>query len=210
MTPFTKTTLRTILSAAAAKVESHIEYLNQLDSATGDGDHGTAIVAAMRAAAESAKTADGGLAETLTTIGWGIMGAASGSTSTLTGSFYSGMADGLSDTSATELDTDGVIALFEAGCANVQKSSRAKVGDKTLMDAMLPAITAMVDKRGTGASLKEVFMAAAEAATAGAESTKSLVAKHGRAKNLGERSVGHIDAGATSLALIFQAFAETV
>lgn len=199
---FTKTTLQTLLAAALAAVEKNLDQLNALDGATGDGDHGTAILAAMKAANAAAQN-DAPLAEMLHNVGWGIMSEASGSTSSLTGSFYMGMAEAAT---GEELDTDQTISMFEAGLKNVQMSSKAKVGDKTLMDAMIPAIEAMGKFKGTGASLKDVFAAAAQAARAGAESTKDLVAKHGRAKNLGERTIGHYDAGATSTAIIYEAF----
>ncbi len=204
--PFTKFLLQNMLDAALATVERNLEMLNRLDSATGDGDHGTAILAAMKAAAAGAKK-DGNLASTLEVVGWDIMGGTSGSTSALTGSFFVGMAGAVS---GEELDADQVIDLFEAGLANVRVSTKAQVGDKTLMDALIPAVEAMKAKKGSGASLKDVFQAAAQAARRGVESTKDLVAKHGRAKNLGERSRGHLDAGAESTALIYESYAEVV
>lgn len=204
---FTLKTLQKIIASAAAKIEKKVDYLNQLDAATGDGDHGTAIKAAMQAANASAASAAGQLSDALSAIGWAVMSEASGSTSSLTGSFYTGMSEAAS-ANAESTDTDGVIDMFAAALSAVQKSSRAKIGDKTLMDALIPAIEAMKSLKGTNADLKDVLRSAAFAANRGAESTKNLIAKHGRAKNLGDRSIGHIDAGATSLALIFDAFAE--
>lgn len=201
---FTKTLLQKMLDAALASIESNVEMLNRLDSATGDGDHGTAIVAAMKAAAAAARK-DGSLAETLDAVGWDVMESTSGSTSALTGSFFTGMSGAVD---GEELDGDATIAMFEAGLKNVQTASKAKVGDKTLMDALIPAVEAMAAKKGTGASLAEIFGAAADVAKAGADSTVDLVAKHGRAKNLGERSRGHLDAGAVSTALLYAAYAD--
>lgn len=201
---FTKSLLQKMLDAALAAIEQNLETLNALDSATGDGDHGTAILAAMKAAATAAHK-DGNLASTLEGIGWDVMSSTSGSTSALTGSLFVGMGGAVA---GEELDTDQVVDLFEAGLANVRVSTKAQVGDKTLMDALIPAIEAMKAKKGTGANLQELFQAAAQAAEQGAESTKDLVAKHGRAKNLGERSRGHLDAGAQSTALIYAAYAE--
>jgi len=100
--------------------------------------------------------------------------------------------------------------MFESGLANVRTSSRANVGDKTLMDALIPAIEAMAGLKEQSPPLADIFAVAAEAAQKGADSTKELVAKFGRAKNLGERSRGALDAGAVSTALIYQAYAETV
>ena len=201
---FTVETLSTLLSAALSSVEEHAEMLNALDSATGDGDHGTAILAAMRAAANAAATKKGTLAEVLSAVGWAVMSESSGSTSSLTGSFYVGMSESAHSDSLT---TDETIAMFESGLKNVRLSTKADVGDKTLMDALIPAMDAMGALRGTSASLAEIFAAAAEAAKNGAEATKSLVAKFGRARNLGERVIGHTDAGAMSTAIIYSAFA---
>ena len=203
---FDKALLQLMLEGAFEVVQKNTDYLNQLDSGTGDGDHGTAAHAAYKAAAESVKK-DGTLAATLDAVGWDVMAAAAGSTSSLTGAFFLGMGP---KAVAEELDVDQTIEMFEAGLTNVQGISKAAVGDKTLMDALIPAIGAMIQRKGTAASLSEVFQAAADAAKTGADSTKDLVAKHGRARNLGERSRGHLDAGAMSTALIYQAYADVI
>lgn len=222
-TSLTPALLERMLSHAAAALQTQRAALNELDAATGDGDHGTAIVAAYNAAHQAAQSGVAGsargsasgsasgsgpsFAAMLEKIGWDVMTATSGSTSTLTGSFYVGMA-----TAATTeaLDVDATIAAFEAGLANIQKSTKAGVGDKTLMDALIPAIAAMMSLRGASVTLATLLVVAAEAAEAGAATTKDLVAKHGRARNLGERSKGHLDAGAASTAVIYRAFAEAV
>ena len=203
---FDKNLFVRMLDKAFESVRENTEYLNQLDSGTGDGDHGTAAHAAYKAAAESVKKA-GTLATTLETVGWDVMVNASGSTSSLSGAFFIGMSP---KAVGEELDTDQVIEMFEAGLANVQSFSKATVGDKTLMDALIPALEAMKQHKGRDASLVDVFNSAAEAAQKGADSTLDLVAKHGRARNLGERSRGHIDAGATSTALVYRAYAEAI
>jgi len=203
---FTKTLLQEMLQAALSAVENQRAMLNQLDAATGDGDHGTTIVTAMKTAAESAQK-EGTLKTTLETIGWDVMSSTSGSTSALTGSFFIGMSQ---TASGEELDCAQTVAMFESGLANVRTSSRANIGDKTLMDALIPAMEAMINLKGQSSTLADLFAAAAEAAQKGADSTKDLVAKFGRAKNLGERSRGTLDAGAISTAIIYRAYAETV
>ena len=197
--------LKKMLSAATVSIESNVGYLNQLDSATGDGDHGTSIVKAILAASKSVAEApsDQSLKDILYNAGWAVMGEDCGSTSSLIGALFMGMSDAaVSD----ELDDAAAIALFPAGLAGVSKHTKAKVGDKTLMDALIPAVEAMQSEN----KLKTALDSAASAAALGAESTKAYVAKFGRAKNLGERVVGHIDAGATSIALIFDAFAKSL
>ena len=197
--------LKKMLSTATASIETNVAHLNQLDSSTGDGDHGTSIVKAIRAAFQSVSEAPSGqsLMEILYNAGWAVMGEDCGSTSSLIGAFFMGMSDAVA---SDELDNAAAIALFPAGLAGISKQTKAKVGDKTLMDALIPAIEAMQNAD----DLKTALDAAASAAAQGAESTKAYVAKFGRAKNLGERSVGHVDAGATSIALIFDAFAKSL
>ena len=203
---FTKILLQKMLQAALSTVEHNLAMLNQLDAAIGDGDHGTAILTAMKAAAATAQK-EGTLQTTLETIGWDIMSSTSGSTSALMGSFFIGMSRA---TTGEELDGIQTITLFESGLANLRTSSRANVGDKTMMDALIPAIEAMTALEKQSPSLADLFTAAADAAQKGADSTKDLVAKFGRAKNLGERSRGTLDAGAISTALLYRAYAETV
>jgi len=207
----TQETIRTILHAAAEKVTSNSEHLNQLDSQGGDGDHGTAMSAATQAAHEAATThVDGPWSDMLTGIGFKVMGAASGSTSSLVGSFYTGMADALRHLTVEPLDTDTFIGMFESALANLRSVSRANAGDKTMLDALIPAVATMTAMKGTGATVAEVMNKAAEAAQAGAEATKDMVAKAGRAKNIGERSLGNLDAGASSFAMMFRAFADAL
>lgn len=195
-----------MLQAALSAVENQLVTLNQLDAATGDGDHGTAILTAMKAAV-TASQKKGALKATLEMIGWDIMSSTSGSTSALMGSFFVGMSQAVS---GEELDGVQTITMFESGLVNLRTSSRASVGDKTLMDALIPAIEAMSALKEHTPPLAAIFVAAAEAAQKGADSTKDLVARFGRAKNLGERSRGSLDAGAVSTALIYQAYSQCI
>ena len=204
MTLFTKILLQKMLQHALMAVESQLTMLNQLDAATGDGDHGTAILTAMKAANDAAQQ-DGSLNETLAKIGWDIMSKTGGSTSALMGSFFIGMSNAVTD---EELDSVQTITMFESGLANIRTATRADIGDKTLMDALIPAIGAMTALKEQSPDLNALFSAAAEAAQEGANSTKELIAKFGRAKNLGERSRGTLDAGAISTALIYRAYAD--
>ena len=207
-TEFTKDVLLKALRLALASVEAHFDELNALDAATGDGDHGTAIVATMKAAVESAE-APAGLSDTLSNIAMGVMTATGGSTSSLNGSFYMGLSSGAVADALTPAQT---VAMLQSGLDMMKTTTNAVVGDKTMMDAMIPAIEAASAAlaSNSGATLAEIFQSAATAAREGAAKTADYVAKFGRARNLGERSKGSCDAGATSLALIFQAFADAV
>ena len=198
-----------MLQSALTQIEAHVDFLNQLDAAIGDGDHGTAIKTAMQVACKTAQN-EGAWFDLLAAIGWEVMGGTGGSTSAITGAFYTGMGNALGGNFEENLDTDTFIGMFESALENVRTVSRAQVGDKTIMDAMIPAVEAMSALKEKGCTIAEVMQAGAQAAKIGAESTEALAALYGRAKNLGERSRGHLDAGATSFALICQAFAETL
>ncbi|MDR2168936.1 MAG: dihydroxyacetone kinase subunit L [Planctomycetaceae bacterium] len=203
---FTKHLLQQMLFGAMEAIKLRVDELNRLDAATGDGDHGTAIFTAMKAAANSSQK-EGNLAKTLETVGWDVMSSASGSTSTLTGSFFIGMSGVVK---SDELNLSETVEMFKAGLSNVRVSTKAGVGDKTLMDALIPAIAAMDENKDTCNSLAELFLLAYEAAQKGADSTRDLLAKFGRTKNIGERSRNNLDAGAISTAIIYKAYAETI
>ncbi len=195
-----------MIAEAAKSIEERSEEFSQLDAALGDGDHGEAITTAIKViAAESEK---GGEFKTLLgDMGFGVMLQTSGSTSTLLGGFLLGMADGV-PAGVSELDATQVKAMFKGGLEGVQKNTKAQVGDKTIMDSLVPAVTAMQECES--ADVKVVMAAAAEAALAGVETTKAMVAKFGRARNLGEKVIGHVDAGATSWAEMFCSFSRVL
>ncbi len=200
---FTKDLLARMIAAAVLELEQKPEELNRLDAATGDGDHGTSILKAMRAAAAAAR-AEGSLKDILHGIAWTIEDEACGSTSSLTGSLYEGMSEAVD---SEELNVDEVIEMFVSGLACVERATKAKVGDKTIMDALIPAVDMMKSMRQSSVTLAELLTAAAESARFGADSTRDCLAKFGRAKNLGERVRGHLDPGACSAALILETFA---
>ena len=195
-----------ILSAVARIRENH-EILSRLDSATGDGDHGTTMLRAMKAAEDTIKdNPDEKTGDLLYKIGWSIMSADGGSTGPLLGSFFMGMSEAVDG--GSELDSSAVAEMIIAGAGKMHKQSRAQVGDKTMMDAMLPAVDALraADK---GATVQEMLKLAAKAASDGADATKDMKAKFGRARNLGDRVIGHKDPGSVSISLIFQGFYES-
>jgi len=195
-----------MILAAAEKIRANHETLSKLDSATGDGDHGTSMVrtaAAMENGIQGDETRD--LKNVLHGIGWSVMGVDGGSTGPLFGSLLMGMSEGVGEADA--IDCAAVAAMFEAGLAKVRKLTKAQVGDKTMMDALVPAVEALRKAAGEKATIGDALDRAAAAAAAGAEATADMQAKFGRARNLGERTVGHVDPGATSMSYIFQGFA---
>mgnify|MGYP005853702333 FL=1 len=194
-----------MLRSAAEEIRANHERLSKLDSVGGDGDHGTTMVRAM---ALIDKTLDGranrDIESLLRDLGWAIMGVDGGAIGPLLGLFFAGMANAAEGESA---DAAQLAAMFEAGLANLRKQTKAQPGDKTLMDALVPAVEAA---RADTASNDVVSMlkAAARAAEAGADATKDMVAKFGRARNVKEQTIGTPDPGATSVALIFNGFSK--
>lgn len=189
-----------MFDCAFNEVKAKEQYFSELDAQTGDGDHGTAIVTALNAVNNSMK-AESDLKTMFINAGFAAMSEASGSTSTLFGSLLMGMYDGVS---GDEADAKSVATIFRAGLANMQKQTKAEVGDKTLMDAIVPAVDALESNSESG--IEAMFEAATKAAAEGAGKTKNLVAKFGRARNLGDKVIGFMDPGAASMACIWEAF----
>ncbi len=196
-----------LLEGAVDQIRHHHERLSRLDSAVGDGDHGITILRAMEAVSQTvAQNPEGDLQQLFSKIAWAVMSCDGGSTGPLLGTFFAGM--GEAGAGKRDLDGPGLVALIEAGIQQLQKQSRARIGDKTMMDAFLPALAAMKSAAPDEAPSR-ILQLAAEAAARGAEATTGMRAKFGRARNLGDRVLGHLDPGAVSVSLLFQGFSET-
>ena len=130
---------KAMLECALKNIREREEEFSRLDAVIGDGDHGQAIVTAMTAVVETARKGTE-FKTMLNDMGFDVMLQVSGSTSTLLGAFFLGMSD---CASGTELDAEGVRRMFAGGLSNVQKQTQAKPGDKTMMDALVPAVEAM-------------------------------------------------------------------
>jgi dihydroxyacetone kinase-like protein len=192
-------------------MEANSEYLNFLDAQTGDAEHGLSMVRGFRAVNDRLATeryADA--AAVLRTTGTVLMETVGGAAGPLYGSLY------LKGASAVigkkDLDRNDLVAFLKAGLAGVKSISRGtEVGDKTMVDALAPASTALEEAaRNEKESLAGVLEAAVAAAKEGMASTIGLKAKKGRASYLGERSVGYQDPGATSTYLIIRTVSDTV
>jgi dihydroxyacetone kinase-like protein len=197
-----------MLQSAVGQIRSNHEMLSQLDAAVGDGDHGTTILRSMEAVARVINdSTDTDLKDLLSKIAWAVMDCDGGSTGPLLGSLFMGMSDGV--TNETDLDCAAVVAMFESGIRKLARQSRAVVGDKTMMDAFLPALDAMLAAAPSG-DIRSVLQQASAAAAAGAEATRDFRAKFGRARNLGDRVIGHPDPGAVSASLILKGCSEAL
>jgi dihydroxyacetone kinase-like protein len=137
------------------------------------------------------------------------MGADGGASSSLLGAFVLGMGEA-TEAEVSSWDCQQLAAALRAGLRAVQVHTKAQPGEKTMMDALMPAVEAFAVAAQAGEGMAAAFRAAAQAAKAGAAATEKLIARYGRARLLGERTLGHQDPGAASIALIFEGFSKEV
>jgi dihydroxyacetone kinase-like protein len=194
----------------AGAVSDQRDYLTQLDSAIGDGDHGTnmnrgfeAVVKAL--AGQNADIPPGRL---LILAGKTLVSTVGGASGPLWGSALRAAGRSLGD--AESFDGDALAASLDAAIAAVVDLGAATPGDKTMIDALIPANDALKSALASDASLEAALAAAGDAAEEGARATVPMLAKKGRASYLGERSIGHQDPGATSAVLIMRALERAV
>ncbi len=197
-----------MVRSAAVQIKEQNAVLSALDSAIGDGDHGATMLRIVDHLSAVTVSEDRDLQSIFREGGWKILGADGGASSSILGMFFLGMAD--APAPCPSLDCAGLATAFEAGLAAVSRHTAAKLGDKTLMDALAPAIASFRTAVNSGKDLRVALHEAARAARAGAESTRSLTARFGRAKFLGERTRGHQDPGANSVALLFEGFSKAL
>lgn len=180
--------------------------LVKLDTAIGDGDHGTNMDRGMRKAVEKLDGADGDdIGALLKTVGMALVSSVGGAAGPLYGTLFLQM--GTAASGRAELDLAGWTEALEAGVQGVQARGRAEAGDKTMVDALLPALDALRAAAEEGAGLADALRRSATAAEEGMRATIPLEARKGRASYLGPRSVGHQDPGATSAQLLLAAAA---
>lgn len=195
------------LRAGAAAVAEHRDELVMLDREIGDADHGENMDRGFRAVTSqldlSPPTTPGGALKVAATTLISSVGGASGP---LYGTAFLRASSSLGDVG--ELDGAAVAGALRAGLEGVTARGKAVTGDKTMIDALSPAVEAAKTAADGGDGPAKVLAAAAEAAHEGAQATEPLVARKGRASYLGERSAGHLDPGARSTALLLSAFAE--
>lgn len=186
------------MTAVAASVEREANHLTELDSAIGDADHGSNLQRGFTAVTEVLeKDAPATPGAVLTLAGRQLISTVGGASGPLYGTLLRRTGKSLGDDD--EVTRDQLARAFAAGVAAVGQLGGAQAGDKTMLDALLPAAEALATS----------FDGAANAARAGAEATVPLQARKGRASYLGERSIGHQDPGATSSALLVEALAAT-
>lgn len=200
----TKTEFTARLQQACASVTAAEQELTEIDSKFGDADHGLTMTKIAGAIAGAVAESDGGIQSMLDDAAMAVMVLNGGSAVPLWNTWLDGMQENAPD--GDEIDTAGLQAIFARALEALNEMSGAQVGDKTMMDALIPASEAIAAY--TGNDEQELFDAAAEAATRGAEASKQFVSKFGRAKSYGTQTIGTPDAGATSMAYFFRGLAQ--
>ncbi|GAA1782608.1 dihydroxyacetone kinase family protein [Streptomonospora arabica] len=198
------------LEAALAAVEDNEQELGRLDAVAGDGDHGQGIVRGLRAAAAAARRSGPGdsaedAGRALLLAGTALADAAGGASGALYGLLLTEIGGGLAEAGPAPVTAKLVAPSVEAAFDAVCELGGGAVGEKTLLDALAPFRDILAEHARAGAPLAAAWSAAAAAATDAARATADMPAKRGRAARLGERGLGHADAGATSLALMARA-----
>lgn len=201
----TKTEFAARLQQACASVTAAEQELTEIDSKFGDADHGLTMTKIAGAISGAVGESEGGIQSMLDDAAMAVMVLNGGSAVPLWNTWLDGMQENAPD--GDEIDTAGLQTIFARALEALNEMSGAQVGDKTMMDALIPASEAIAAY--TGDDEQELFAAAAEAATRGAEASKQFVSKFGRAKSYGTQTIGTPDAGATSMAYFFRGLAQS-
>ena len=192
------------LQNACAAVTAAEQELTEIDSRFGDADHGLTMSKIAKAISAAAGESEGGIQAMLDDAAMAVMVLNGGSAVPLWNTWLDGLQEEAPE--GNEIDTAGIQAIFAKALKALSDMSGAKVGDKTMMDALIPTSGAIAAY--TGADEQELFTAAAKAAAQGAENSKNFVSKFGRAKSYGEQTIGTPDAGAMSMSYFFQGLAQ--
>ncbi|MDY4104162.1 MAG: DAK2 domain-containing protein [Oscillospiraceae bacterium] len=200
----TKAEFAARLQHACAAVTAAEAELTEIDSRFDDADHGLTMAKIAGAISKAVEESDGGIQSMLDDAAMAVMSLNGGSAVPLWNTWLDGMQEDAPE--GEEIDIPGIQAIFAKAFEEIDDMSGAKVGDKTMMDALIPASEAIAAYSGT--SEEELFAAAARAAADGAEASKQFVSKFGRAKSYGAKTIGTPDAGAVSMSCFFQGLAQ--
>jgi phosphoenolpyruvate---glycerone phosphotransferase subunit DhaL len=202
MQTFKNTSAAPIVLAIADRIVENRAYLSEIDGKIGDGDHGVNMAKGFGMAAERLKGQDVTLGQSFEVLGTVLMDEIGGSMGPLYGVMFTEFAEKLDGNE--DVDPKTFSAMLHAGLEGIQSIGSAKVGDKTLLDALVPAIEAFDGAIAAGEFFGSALDKLVAAAETGRDSTLNLVAKIGRSARLGDRSLGVLDAGATSCAIILK------
>lgn len=200
--PLDGAALRTLMEGVCRHIVANADVLSEADRAIGDGDHGVGMRRGFEAALEALDTQNPQTPEqVMKVVGTAIMAKTGGAAGAVFGTLFRSGAKALEG--KEQLDAAGFAAFLEAALDAVLKRGGVVQGQKTMVDALAPA--AVAARSTAGGSLTEGLQAAATAAQHGVETTKDMVATTGKARSLGERSLGFVDPGAVSISLIINA-----
>lgn len=195
--------VQALIDACAGTIVAHAEHLTELDQAIGDGDHGINMKRGFDAVAEdSGEIAAQAFPQALSKIGMTLVMKVGGASGPLYGSLFMGMGKAANGAPASIAD---VADLLEAGIEAVKARGKSDVGEKTMLDVLAPTLEALRDCAAAGSGVMETIDKVRAAAEEAVGATKPMLATKGRASFLGERSIGHIDPGAKSSALLIDA-----
>lgn len=198
---------RDMLSAVARHLVANVDMLTQVDQAIGDGDHGIGMRRGFSAVEEAmTATEPVSVAAVFKAAGTAIMAKTGGAAGAIFGTMFRSGSTAFDGQAA--LSAEGFAGFLRLGLEGVEKRGAAKPGQKTMIDALAPAAAAAEVAIGRG--LVEVVKEATEAAKGGVEATKGMIATTGKARTLGERSLGHPDPGAVSMSLILEAMRDYI
>lgn len=200
---------RWIIDFARRIIDQH-EALSDLDAASGDADHGSNMERGMSSLLETLGDweATDQPGEFLKQVGMHIVGSVGGSSGALYGTMFLRMARAVGD--ATTVADDQLVAAFEGAAQGIVDRGKVKLGDKTMLDALAPAVEALRQELAAGASRSSALLAASAAADAGRDATADMVARRGKSSYARERSRGFVDPGSASVALLVRAAAQNL
>ena len=205
--PFTTENVLQWVQLYAQEIHENNQYLTQLDSAIGDADHGANMDRGFKAvSAKLVGMENADIGTILKTVGTTLVSTVGGASGPLYGTAF--LRAGMATSGKSELETADIIGMLEAATEGIRTRGKAQVGEKTMLDALYPALEAGKQAQAENASLSEVLQRMADGAEEGMKKTIPMLATKGRASYLGERSVDHQDPGATSSWLLLKSLAE--
>ncbi|MCD8352501.1 MAG: dihydroxyacetone kinase subunit L [Planctomycetaceae bacterium] len=208
MSSFSASNGSVLLNGLVETIQKNKAYLSEIDGAIGDGDHGINMNKGFSLYQERYADRQADVSTALQDLGRILLTEIGGSMGPIYGTFFIDMAKACRD--AAEIDAELFSAMLGAALEGVQELGDAKRGDKTLLDTLIPAREAFAESLKADACFTACLEAMRTAAKAGWKSTKEMQARIGRASRLGERSIGTVDAGATSCLLILSSLADNI
>lgn len=197
------------LQRFATTIDKNKEYLTQLDAAIGDADHGINMERGLKKLqAQLPALEDKDIGTTLKSASMTMISSIGGASGPLYGTFFLRASTAIAG--KHELDEHDMLTLLQAGLQGIVERGKTQLGDKTMVDALYPAVLAFAQAVQDGKLMQEAMQLTVAACEQGMISTKAMQAKKGRASYLGDRSIGHQDPGATSLYLMLKSLYESV